>query len=387
LKRLALVDALRFFSLLVVLAVHLASAEVVVLPPEGLARDLWLDFARNGSYGVTLFFVISGFVITRTLLERETDLARLDIRAFYVRRFARIAPALATFVLLGALAWTTVDGDTAREAFTLRHPAAAFDSAFWLSIPTLVFNWLLIARETVTAPGFGLHWDVLWSLAIEEQFYLAYPWLLRKAGSLERAARWIAIFVVLGPLSRYVAHVVNPESFLLSYVNSFAGFEQIAMGALVCCALHRKPAVRSWDAFVAALGVVGLVVVYWKTTLAYSIERVYGPTLLGLAASVTLYFGLRGAASVPSAADGARGAAAALLTTPGQWSYGGYLAHALVLFALWPTLYGRSAWSAFALYGVTTFAVAGLSFRFFEEPANKTLRRSLGLRKGRPSAM
>jgi peptidoglycan/LPS O-acetylase OafA/YrhL len=381
-RRLALVDALRFLSLLVVLAVHLASAEIVSLPAEGFARELWLNFARNGSYGVTLFFVISGFVITRTILAREADLARIDVRAFYVRRLSRIGPALALFVALGATLWSLVDGLDSRSAFTVRHPAAVFDAAFWISIPSLLFNWLLISRES-QAPGFGLHWDVLWSLAIEEQFYLAYPWLLRRAGNVTDAARWLFAFVVLGPFARYLGHLYRPDSFLAMYTNSFAAFEQIAIGALVGFALRDDRLRGRWDRGVAVLGFAGLVLVYWKTTLAFTIDRIYGPTLLAFAAATTLFFGLRGSAySRASAPEGPPldcpgTPRLSFLTTPGQWSYGGYLTHALVLFALWPLLAGRSAWPAFAAYAVATFALSGASYRLFEEPLNRLLRARL----------
>lgn len=367
--RLHLVDALRFVSLLVVLGVHLASAGIVALPAEGVSRDLWLNFARNGSYGVTLFFVISGFVITRTCLSRATSLQTVSVKDFYIRRFARIVPALTVSVLIGATLMALADGSTAREAFSIRHPKAAFDLPFWLSIPTFSFNWLLIAREPLS-PGFGLHWDVLWSLAIEEQFYITYPWLLRVCGTDTRVQRSLWVFVVLGPIARATATALRPGSFLATFTNSFAGFEQIALGALTCFAVRRaasRPLLGSAARGVlTALCLVGMIFAYWKTTLAYEADRVYGPSCIGFLAACALYFGVQ---NVGSRWPGAWG----LLTVPGQWSYGGYLCHALVLFGLWPVLRGMTAWNAFALYATTVFTVAWISFRLFEAPVGRFL--------------
>ena len=66
------------------------------------------------------------------------------------------------------------------------------------------------------------------------------------------------------------------------------------------------------------------------------------------------------------------------VSVPGQWSYGGYLFHAGVLFALWPLLAGRDAAFGFLVYGATTLAVAGLVYRSFEVTANRAVRRALG---------
>jgi peptidoglycan/LPS O-acetylase OafA/YrhL len=68
---------------------------------------------------------------------------------------------------------------------------------------------------------------------------------------------------------------------------------------------------------------------------------------------------------------------AAPLTAPGQLSYGGYLLHATALFLLWDVLAGKSALAAFAVHAATTLTLAALVYRFFELPANRTVRRRL----------
>ena len=91
-ERIASVDLVRLVSILVVFAVHLHASGLVRLPESSLARAAWLYFARNGSYGVSLFFVVSGFVITRTILRRSPSLAGIGLRDFYTRRAGRILP-------------------------------------------------------------------------------------------------------------------------------------------------------------------------------------------------------------------------------------------------------------------------------------------------------
>jgi peptidoglycan/LPS O-acetylase OafA/YrhL len=71
--------------------------------------------------------------------------------------------------------WSATDSPATQ--FCFRRVDSRFDAPFWFSIPTFTFNWLRILRSNIVG-GWGLHWDILWSLAIEEQFYLFYPLLV-----------------------------------------------------------------------------------------------------------------------------------------------------------------------------------------------------------------
>jgi peptidoglycan/LPS O-acetylase OafA/YrhL len=372
-ERLFAIDLVRLLSIAVVMAVHLHASGVAALPAHPLLREAWVNFARNGSYGVSLFFVVSGFVITRTILKRDPDLARLDRRGFYARRAGRILPLLLLVLLLGALALATVAGPGPRTAFCLRDPVARFDLPFWLSLPSFSFNWLRLSREA-SAYGFGLHWDVLWSLAIEEQFYLFYPLLLRRLGHVRPVARFLAAVVVAGFLWRLACGLLAPQRLLLSFIASFGAFDLIAMGALLCLFVEAHPsgATGTFGRLEALLGVAGALVVaatYRFSSLDQAMDRAWGPTAIGLGLTVFLAVALR------------RGWLArplfGWLSLPGQWSYGGYLFHAGALFALWPLLAGRDAAFGFLLYVATTLGVAGLVYRFFEVTANRAVRRAL----------
>jgi len=368
------VDLVRLVSILVVFAVHLASSGLPHLHPDPARNEAWLYFARNGSYGVTLFFVVSGFVITRTILRRTPDLTRIDLGGFYARRAGRILPLFLLTVGLGTFALLALRPEMESTRFCFRRPDARFDSWFWASLATLSFNWLRILREG-DAFGFGLHWDVLWSLAIEEQFYLAYPLVLRGLGTRRRLCVFLGLVVALGPLSRGLAAAYRPESFLLAYTNSFAAFEQIALGALLCLLVEwqgpsdARGLRGALQAVAGGLGAVGVMATYRYTSLESASDRVWGPSAIALALCLFLWAGIR--RSWLESPLGRR------FTDPGQLSYGGYLLHAAVLFALWPVLGGRAPWPAFLVFAATTLSVSAGVHRFCEVPANRAVRRRL----------
>ncbi|HET9870804.1 MAG TPA: acyltransferase family protein, partial [bacterium] len=96
---LPVVDLARTLATLPVLALHLKPS----LPlPSPAFRWAWDHFQRDGGYGVTMFFVISGFLITRTLDLRPGGLFRSTWRGFYSRRAGRILPLFLVDILLGA---------------------------------------------------------------------------------------------------------------------------------------------------------------------------------------------------------------------------------------------------------------------------------------------
>jgi peptidoglycan/LPS O-acetylase OafA/YrhL len=371
--RLPAVDLVRLASILAVLAVHLHASGLARLPHTPALRAAWIYAARNGSYGVTLFFVVSGFVITRTILKRDPHPALVDLRGFYARRAGRILPLLILIVSLGAVALLALPGPSPRVDFCLRDPKAHFDAAFWASLPTLSFNWLRIAREPVSY-GFGLHWDILWSLAIEEQFYLGYPLMLRVLGRRSRIAAALALVVVIGPVARAIAARLAPTSFLLGFTSSFAAFDLIAMGALLCFFLERDggPASGGWRRIEAGLGILGaagVLATYGFSNLDLARDRVWGPSAIGLSLCLFLVAAIRQSwfSSRPLAA----------IAAPGQLSYGAYLFHPTVLFLLWPALANHHAAAGFAAFAASTLSLAWLVYRGFEAPVNRAVRRRL----------
>jgi len=143
-------DGLRGISILLVFIHHIY---YTVLP--------------GGFLGVDIFFVLSGFLITSLLLKEWDQFGSLNLKLFYIRRALRLMPALITLVLiLGAYAFIFLDHLTAAKTY----------QGIWLTL-SYVSNWIY---------AFGLRsadnpLGITWSLAIEEQFYLLWPFILSLA--------------------------------------------------------------------------------------------------------------------------------------------------------------------------------------------------------------
>jgi peptidoglycan/LPS O-acetylase OafA/YrhL len=144
-----------------------------------------LGWLPGGFLGVEVFFVISGYLITALLLVEHAIHGRIDLRAFWMRRARRLLPALG-FLLLASLAFAVV---------VLPHEVARL-RADALAAALYVANWHQVVAEqsyfeTVGRPSLFLH---LWSLGIEEQFYLLWPVIL---GVLLLAGRRVALALTL----------------------------------------------------------------------------------------------------------------------------------------------------------------------------------------------
>ena len=161
------------------------SAMGSMLPEPAIRFLFW-----TGDYSVKIFFVLSGFLITTSILSRWGDPAAVDVGEFYRRRFARIAPCL--LALLGILSVLHL---TATPGFTIAAGRATLPRALFAAF-TLHLNWL--EARTGYLPG---AWDILWSLSVEEAFYLAYPLLCRFA-SRKVLVMAAAALMILGPFAR-----------------------------------------------------------------------------------------------------------------------------------------------------------------------------------------
>ncbi len=192
-QRSAGIDVLRGICVLLVTLHHihlrfkLNKFGVGGLLPEPVARVLFW----SGYFAVITFFVISGFLITSVSLRRWASLDRLSLRQFYWLRFARIVPCLALIVVvLSVLHLSHANG------FVIP-PERAFLGRAVLAALTFHVNWLEGDRGYL--PG---SWDVLWSLSVEEVFYLSFPVLCL----LLRDVRWVLApllaLIIIGPFNR-----------------------------------------------------------------------------------------------------------------------------------------------------------------------------------------
>jgi peptidoglycan/LPS O-acetylase OafA/YrhL len=365
------IDLMRSVAILYVMAAH---ATVAMASPEmPLVQSLGQLFARNAVYGVSIFFVISGFLITRLMDEGPGGILNPDRRWFYTRRIGRIFPLWTLSILFGAEMVYFFRSEQVRYLYCFLPHHSLLDFKFWMSFPTLTFNWLTIFREGFSY--YGLHWSVMWSLAIEEQFYLVYPWALKKCGSVSRLTRGLLVVVAVGLVFRAGCYFYDSGSSALPMFSSFAGFEGIAMGAL-CYLLYSRE--KQWLGVLRnggwGIGWVGLGLMLYAfsftETSVHPFCRVYGSTLMEMG-TCFFFWGF-----LDSKFLNWKGWRA--FTWPGRYSYGLYLMHATTLYFLYPTIHMLPLWKAFGIYVGSSLAVAALSYRFFELPCNLAIRGWLG---------
>jgi peptidoglycan/LPS O-acetylase OafA/YrhL len=226
------IDVLRGVSILVVILLHInihlafGGHRINSLLPRWLYHLLF----TNGDKGVTLFFAISGFLITLTSLRRFGSLAAMRPAIFYRIRFARIAPLLLLLLaVLSVLHLTHVPG------FRISPKIATLPQALFAAL-TFHINWLEASRHGYLPAN----WDVLWSLSVEEVFYLFFPLLCLLLFRFRRG--WIAfiaillMFVAIGPYARAVLASDNPIWGDSSYLG---GMDSIALGCLCAMLTNR----------------------------------------------------------------------------------------------------------------------------------------------------
>lgn len=353
-ERLVGVDLLRAVAIVHVIAVHLNLYIRVTTVVPAVILSHWDD-------GVTVFFVVSGFLITRTIMQREDDIYRLSLRAFYARRIARIQPLLLASIGFGVAMLAL---GFAGEPFKAM-PHAAFDPAFWLSLVTFSFNWLRVVAVQRGLGAWGLHWDVMWSLAVEEQFYLLLPAALLLAGSRGRFLRLIGVVIGFCVLAR----LIGAQYFRLWEFSSFAGFDALGVGAVVALSARRFNRSLAFAFMLAGL----VILAFGAAAPDYALRP-----LLIIVGAAAFIFGVQAQDRV--------------FTRPWRWparigelSYELYLLHPLVLAMLAPLyrLAGLGFGSALVLTVAVAVVVASGVERGFTRPANLWLRRYL-LRAPRP---
>lgn len=220
-------DVLRFSAFLLVFLHHVLPHESASYPgiPIGIAQVL-AGVGRAGALGVDLFFALSAYLITELLLQERRATGRMDVRAFYLRRILRIWPLyFVALLILAPLMQFAAAGDSMPGAYT-----AAF--------AMLAGNWAC-ALWGYPASSFAL----LWSVSIEEQFYLAWPWLMRaSAGRM----RWLAFGMLAIACATRVTLAASGVTHPGVWCNTLARLDPIAGGSLLAFELRgRLPETRS----------------------------------------------------------------------------------------------------------------------------------------------
>ena len=361
------VDLLRGMAIFFVLMNHvnmrLMSAKVPYT--AGLPRELVSSLIWNAQYGVQIFFAVSGFLITSTAMRRWGSLPRISVRDFYVLRFARIAPLLLSLLAVLSLLHLARIGD-----FVVRASTGGLGRAL---LAALTFHVNVLEARRGYLPG---NWDVLWSLSVEETFYLFFPVVCLL---LARGKWLIALligFIALGPFARTVLSHGNPIWQEYSYLG---GMDAIAMGCLT--ALFVGSARRLGRPTLLMVGGVGVALLafvlchpFWVHAMGYP-RNGLDMTIIALGTCLAIIWAAQSQWRAPRVL--------APLLLLGRRSYEIYLTHMFIVFALLHIFLGAGKPMAgvplFFLGVIFLAAILGeIVARFYSEPMNRRIRRRLG---------
>ena len=386
-NRLQVIDLVRAFSILAVLAHHLGCYYISQQSQSSFLAYLWFRFMINGTFGVTMFFVVSGFVITRLIDSQPNGLFNPDFREFYSRRIGRLIPPLVLFCLIGFMFIYFFSSKSNAFELIFNAPTAP---GFWVSITTFTFNWYQIfSTYTHGKNAVGMHWGILWSLCIEEQFYLFYPFLLKRLQNKRNLILFLSALIIFGPVSGelFIYFFKNYPSLGKIYLGDFSF---IAVGCLlylvsIQCeeflSKNRKKCLQ-----LCYMGIFLVFIFYWHQYVGINYWWFFwGPVFFEPWTSTFLAFGVFCFLLGGLRMDFFSSKYWSVLGWIGKLSYGGYLYHIFILYLLWPFFTGRNEWFDFFVFVTITFSLAALSYRYFEVPANLFIRKLLS-RKSSPAA-
>ena len=323
------------------------------------------DFSSTpgGFLGVEVFFVISGFLITSLLLEERLHKGRIDLWQFWIRRARRLLPAL--YLLLAVVSAASI---------LVYTDAAGRMGGDVLAALTYVSNWwnIFLSESYFAQSGRPPLLRNLWSLAVEEQFYLIFPpifaLVILKYG---RSKVRIGLIVLALASAAWMAHLFEPFT---DPSRVYYGTDTRIAGLLVGAVLalswtpwqSTQPAARRAGPALDLVGVVGLVIIGWYLTRVNEFDPfIYrgGMLLLDVVCIVVI------AVLVHPAARLSKVLAWSPLVWIGLRSYAIYLWHWPIFQVTRPELdLPFTGWPVFVLRMVLTFGAAELSYRFVEQP-------------------
>jgi len=214
-----------------------------------------LGILQTGQFGVDLFFVLSGFLITSILLKEQRRNHSISISKFYLRRALRLLPALFA-VVLGVLIFTLIMQPFSKFLLAL--------SDVW-HILLYIWNWTLASDwQTIVARHQEMYTH-LWSLSVEEQFYIAWPCLLIIMLKLPRPI--VLLLLLAGITAPAIARWMlwHEGSALWIYFRTDLRFDNLLYGALVAWMLHwgYKPEglsrkILSWAGMLSLFCLIGI---------------------------------------------------------------------------------------------------------------------------------
>lgn len=316
------------------------------------AREInksYYTFFQNGGFGVEIFFVLSGFLITYLMLQEKKKWGKINIKHFFIRRSLRIWPLYFVLIALTPL---------------IVHYSQMDDPDYW---PNLLF---VNNFHAINIQNWQFPFGHFWSICVEEHFYLFWPFLL----AFISVKHWWKIFVAVLILSMSVRFYYYFQRDTMAwwpiYLNTFCRIDTLAFGALI--ALYKDAWVSYFKPYMKWIGLMAFLLLLYKLIVHHHIlyDTIYQVVFekyeyLLLIGTIMLTWSLEGQNNYRS------------FLKPfyylGKISFGIYMFHN-VLFAIIYKIFlyrwemGDSALMFWLVYLVLTLLLSSLSYHFLEKP-------------------
>jgi peptidoglycan/LPS O-acetylase OafA/YrhL len=344
-------DGLRFYAFLGVFVFHTLPVDTPFFRALHLPLPwLWKAIIQSGATGVDLFFALSAFLITSLLLRERLETGGISLRLFYIRRILRIWPLYFLVLALGIVV---------AHASRLSHLWYYTQSLPWYYVVgylTFLSNWVCAAfggPQSICAP--------LWTVSIEEQFYLIWPAF---AKMLQRRGMFItgAVALLLPIGSQFVILLIGAKSSYI-YFGSASRCGSLGAGIILALCVARLPKLGSSARFLlVAAGVTGLIVSTAWTGDRVGIRMMIARSVISLASGAILYGCVYSRTKFLTCG---------LLVRLGKVSYGLYMLHFTALLIVMSLLQPRHGWRLLAaklLALILSIFLAFASYRWVESP-------------------
>lgn len=346
-------DVIRFFAAICIFFGHGFQAWEGYFSNSNEIPYYIKNFTINMGLGVELFFFISGFLITYILLKEKRETGQIAIGKFVVRRALRIWPLYFLLIAVTPMLISWMDE----------------------SSPNYLAQLFFIGNfDIITAHDFKYPFSHFWSIAVEEQFYLFWPFVIAYV-SRKRLLFVFILIIIASMISRYVVFNYCPNTFNI-YYNTLCRMDTLAIGAVFASVFessHISFRLKPWMIFLF----YGLLVYLLFFTLSISwpsLETVLFKKYIYLIPLVplTLHYISAIHQNVDSKIHG-------WLSYLGKSSYGLYMIHnMLILIIIKKIMFNNSineGWMFWLIYILLTFIIVIFSFEFYEKPFLKLKER------------
>lgn len=342
-------DALRFFSFLLVFLLHLPKTD-----------NPYIDFfLKSGGIGVSFFFVLSGFLITYILLYEKKKTNSISLKNFFARRILRIWPLFYAMIFFAFISQYGLD------VFNIPHTHEGY-TPNWIASIFFAENYKMM--QTGSFPD-GAPLRVMWSLCIEEHFYVLWGIALYLTPS-NKTPYLILTSIVVANLTRFIYTYFN-----IAHIDVFSHFDYFAYGAipayLFMSGKKHMRQVEKIPLYVKYLVfLITLISVFVIPSLHFYFLDYLSPSILGILFSLTILFTL-GNNSIHIKDDW-------WFSKLGKYTYGLYLFHTIIILFLIQVsslLDLNLSWIVLAIIALLlTIIVSAISYHLYEKQFLKLKR-------------